>query len=255
MTVKTKTIEASHQIKDEAKGLVTIQFAKYNVVDAHKDVHVPGAFEDGAKILMSAYGHKSWAGELPVGKGVIKDSKDGPTAEMQFFMSTKAGQETFATVKEVGDQQQWSYGYDTLKESFGEFGDGDDKQRVRYLEKQKVYEVSPVLLGAGGENTYTMDIKSAEQRGTLKMFDHCLEVLTSTKRLADRAEEIVALRVKDGKKGLGDDTETMLELLELQLKRLKELLTRDPKTADDQTIKEMEELLAISAWAVLDETE
>ena len=324
--MQTKTISGHHEVKDADKGIVTIQFAKYDVVDAHGDVHKSGAFQDGAPILVSSYGHGSWKGQLPVGRGTIKDGQDGPKAELQFFMNTTAGRDTFETVKATGELQQWSYGYDTKEESFGEHGEGDDKQRVRFLLKQHVYEVSPVLLGAGGTNTGTIDVKSLddwytkknysrEQRdemagngqampdgsfpikdeedlrnairlagnasnpeaakrhirkraralgltdmipedwgsGKMRMFDQCLEVVTSIKHLADRAEEIVALRVQDGKKGLGDGTESMIELVDAQLKRFRDLLAQAPK--EDTTEEDLAtELLGIQAWAILDET-
>lgn len=297
--MQTKAITHSHEVKDEAKGLVSLQFAKYDVIDAHGDVHRKGAFEDGAEVLVSMFNHGSWQqGMPPVGRGKIRDTADGPTAELQFFMDTTAGRDTFNAVKGAGNLQQWSYGFDTMEESYGEH-DGKD---VRFLIKQKVYEISPVLVGAGGADTRTLSVKgekrdySAEQRrqmadngeamadgsfpikdradlenaihlaghasdpaaakrhirkraralgledlipdswdsGKMKMFDHCLEVLTSFKRLVDRAEEIVALRQADGKKGLGDDTESMLVLIDTQTKRLDALLRRPaPESSTD----------------------
>src|SRR5690606_30998985 len=46
---------------------------------------------------------------------------------------------------ELGDLGQWSYGFDIVKHSFGEF----EGRQVRFLERVKVHEVSPVLVGAG----------------------------------------------------------------------------------------------------------
>src|SRR5690606_17071896 len=101
------------------------------------------------------YGHTSWDGALPVGKGTIRQTSKEAIFEGQFFLDTTAGRDTFVTVKELGSLGQWSYGYDALEYSFGEH----DGQHVRFLSKQKVHEVSPVLLGAG-VGTRTLATKS-----------------------------------------------------------------------------------------------
>ncbi|GAA4221514.1 hypothetical protein FHR32_005120 [Streptosporangium album] len=146
------------EIKDEVKGQVKAVFSTFNVIDSDKDVTPPGAFEDGAPVLISAYGHTSWQGELPVGKGTIRQTSKEAIFEGQFFMNTDHGKNAFLTVKELSDAglQEWSFGYDPVDYSFGEF----DGQKVRFLNKLKVHEVSPVLLGAG-VNTRTLSAKSA----------------------------------------------------------------------------------------------
>src|SRR3546814_6704026 len=64
-----------------------------------------------------------------------------------FFMNTTHGRDTFETVKALSEDglQEWSYGFDIDEYAFGEV----DGQRVRYLDRLTVHEVSPVLLGAG----------------------------------------------------------------------------------------------------------
>jgi hypothetical protein len=153
------------EIKDDAQGLVRAVFSTMNKIDSDQDVTRPGAFADGAPVRISAYGHTSWEGMLPVGKGTIRQTAKEAILDGQFFMNTAHGRDTFTTVKELSDAglQEWSYGYDPIEYSFGEF----DGQRVRFLDKVKVHEVSPVLLGAG-VNTRTLSAKSAaatEPRG------------------------------------------------------------------------------------------
>lgn len=162
MPTPTRKRLARVEIKDADKGQVDLVFATYNVVDKDGDVQVPGTFEDGAKAAVSAYGHTSWEGKLPVGVATIKTTRSEAQAQAQFFMDTQHGADTFSTVKQLhaaglGD---WSYGYDVLKHSFGEFGEQPNVRRVRFLEKQRVNEVSPVLVGAG-INTRTLRAKSA----------------------------------------------------------------------------------------------
>lgn len=145
------------EVKAKDNGQVTAIFSQFNVRDHDNDVTLPGAFEDGAKVRVSAYNHSSWADSLPVGHGVIKTQGDFAIADMQFFLTTTQGKETFEVVKHMSEVglQEWSYGYDTLKASFGEF----EGQQVQFLEQLKVHEVSPVLLGAG-IGTTTLSVKS-----------------------------------------------------------------------------------------------
>jgi HK97 family phage prohead protease len=150
-------------VKSADEGTVTAIFSRFNVKDLDGDVTMPGAFEDGAEVLISAYNHETWCGGLPVGKGVIHCDDEKAWLDGQFFLDTQAGKETFTTVKNVGDLQEWSYGYKVLET--GEVTDAMYQQGVwRVLKKLKVWEVSPVMVGAG-IGTETVSIKSAENGG------------------------------------------------------------------------------------------
>lgn len=144
------------EIKDADRGEVDVVFSTLNVIDSDGDVTPPGAFEEGAPVRISAYGHTSWSGILPVGKGAIRTVGNEGIMSGRFFMDTTSGRDTFLVVKELGEMQEWSYGYDPVEFSFGE----QDGQRVRFLNKLKVHEVSPVLLGAG-VGTRTLAAKAA----------------------------------------------------------------------------------------------
>jgi len=142
------------EIKDADQGLVRAVFATLNVVDSDGDVTVKGAFEDDAPVRISAYGHTSWGGALPVGKGVIREVGDEAILESQLFLNTSAGREHFETIKQMGPLMEWSYGFDIVEADNGEH----EGQKVRFLKKLKVHEVSPVLLGAGVD-TRTLAVK------------------------------------------------------------------------------------------------
>lgn len=146
-------------VKSADEGTVTAVFATFGVKDLDGDVTLPGAFEDGAEVLISSYNHGSWGCALPVGKGVIHADDEKAWLEGQFFLDTQAGRETFTTVKLTGDLQEWSYGYNVLET--GEVTDEMYQNGVyRVLKKLRVFEVSPVLMGAG-IGTETLSIKSA----------------------------------------------------------------------------------------------
>lgn len=139
---------------DGQEGTFEAVFATFNVIDRDGDVTKPGAFRDGQKVRISAWGH-NW-GVLPVGKGVIHADEEKAWVEGRFFLDTEGGLDTYRTVKGLEELQEWSYGFDILKGTEGEF----EGERVRYLEALDVYEVSPVMLGAG-IGTRTTGIKGA----------------------------------------------------------------------------------------------
>jgi hypothetical protein len=148
--------QLSHvEIKSPDKGRVSAVFSTFNVRDSDNDVTLPGAFEDDAEVIISGYQHTSWGGALPVGKGKIRTTKSEAILDGQFFLDTTAGRDTFSVVKELGSRQQWSYGFDIEEADAGTF-DGKD---VQFLKRLKVFEVSPVLRGAG-INTRTLAVKA-----------------------------------------------------------------------------------------------
>lgn len=214
------------EIKDEDRGEVAAVFSTFDVIDSDNDVTVKGAFTDGAPVAISAYGHRSWSGELPVGKGLIRELSTEAVMEGRFFMDTQKGRDTFLTVKAMseGDSlQEWSYSLDNIKGRRGEF----DGKQVRYIEAVDVTEVSPVLKGAG-INTRTLATKGQGQ----KFSEHATAVMADVDGLITRATEVMALRAQKGK-GIGDESADLLEHLTSELDRLKELLDNGGSPASD----------------------
>lgn len=161
--------------KDEAKGEFEAVFATFNELDSDGDITLPGAFEDGAKVRISAFGHASWglsrgASTVPMpptGKGIIRTSDAEAAVLGQFFLKTTAGRDAYEQVKAMDDLQEWSYGYDIVEDATP-----TPKQKAegatRILVKQLVHEISPVLLGAG-TRTRTVAIKGKQLSGDLRM--------------------------------------------------------------------------------------
>ncbi|MFD0901738.1 HK97 family phage prohead protease [Actinomadura sediminis] len=139
------------------EGRVTVQFATFNEVDYHGDITLPGAFTEGQEVLVSSYNHASWKEAWPVGRGRIRTDSRAAYADLQFFLDTLAGSEAFKTVRATGNLQQWSYGFNIDKHRIVRDEDGDE---VRILERVNVYEVSPVLQGAG-RSTRTVAVKDS----------------------------------------------------------------------------------------------
>jgi HK97 family phage prohead protease len=143
-------------IKNADRGEISAVFATFDVVDHDGDVVERSAFDDGQEVVISAYGHRSWDGALPVGRGTITTTPKEAVLHGRFFMETQHGKDTFLTVKEVGDLQEYSWGFDITKHSYEE----RDGKQVRILHRVDLHEVSPVLRGAS-IGTRTLAAKSA----------------------------------------------------------------------------------------------
>lgn len=214
------------EVKDADKGEIRAVFATLNVKDSDGDVTTKGAFRDGAPVVISAYGHTSWQGVKPVGKGVIRESGDEAILEGAFFMDTAEGRDTFTVVKRLAEDnlQEWSYGYDPVKFSFGEH----EGERVRFLQELAVHEVSPVLKGAG-VGTRVLSAKSA------RFGDHIDSVVAEVEAVIERAADVVALRAEKGK-DISEASAESLARLQAACKRLSDLLPAQDETPHNPII-------------------
>lgn len=173
------------KLADGEEGAFSANFASFNVIDLDEDVTVPGAFADGEAVRIAQWAH-DWNAP-PVGRGALRVSDTGVSVDGKFFLDTTHGLDHYRTVKGLGELQEWSYGFDILESEPGTF----EGQKVRFLKRIKVHEVSPVLLGAG-IGTHTEGIKGplAFQSETLvKQFSAWAE------RVKARAE----MRGKEGR--------------------------------------------------------
>lgn len=220
-----KSLTARVEIKDADKGEVDAVFATLDVIDRDNDVTLKGAFVDGAPVVISAYGHASWGGALPTGKGTIREVGNEAVMSGRFFMDTQHGADTFRTVKGLGEMQEWSYGYDVTLSDYGE----KDGQRVRFLKGLKTYEVSPTLQGAG-INTRLVSAKSGAMPTTF--LGEATTVLAVVTALADRHADVMAKRGEKGK-GLGSDSQSVIDQLLAQVKRFTETPEVEP-TAEEE---------------------
>jgi hypothetical protein len=155
-----KQVHPSNLKFDDTAGTVRALFAPFNVVDKQNDLTLPGAFGE-QRVLIGGYGHGSWNGALPVGKGRIFDGSTGGEFEGHFFLNTRDGEETYKTVKHLGDLQEWSYSLPEIESEMRTIGG----QTVRVLKRIRVNEVSPVLMGAGN-GTRTLAIKGCGSCGS-----------------------------------------------------------------------------------------
>lgn len=143
-------------VKQIGDGTVTCVFATMNTIDKDGDVTIPGAFgSQRAKIV----GAHDW--QMPsLGYADIKEIGDEAIAQLKFYTDMATASEWFTSLKhnyENGVDQQYSYGFEIRDSSQGVF----EERPVRFLKQLKVFEISPVMLGAG-IHTRTLAAKRAK---------------------------------------------------------------------------------------------
>lgn len=223
--------KAKLEFKKDKEGAFRIVFATTNIKDHDNDVTNPGAFPAGKLIPMSAYQHGSWEGSLPVGKAVISEVADMAIAEGEFFMNTTHGKDHYETIKSLGDIQEYSYGFKPIEFEYGKFDDQD----VRFLKKVDVFEISPVLRGAG-IGTRTLSIKS---EGTT--YNEQSEMaLAALSAWAGRTKSLADLRKAEGR----DLSHVNMERLDTAIKTLSDIraVLAQPDPVNGQLFLEISKL-------------
>ena len=136
-------------------------FSLFDTIDSDNDVTKANSLRSGYtwnKVPL-VWNH-DWS--KVIGRGIIET--DNQKAVFKgYFLNTEAGKEAYETVKAMQDMQQFSYGFQVLKSSKGTHIDSKGEEvPVRVLEDVKVWEVSPVLVGAQ-QNSFVQALKSGLQ--------------------------------------------------------------------------------------------
>ena len=247
-------------LKATDDGHLVAKIAELNVIDKDGDVIEPGFI--GSQPAPAVWGH-DWREPLGPGK-VYEDTLKGKkiaVGEADFLMDVPAIRDRFITVKGMGDQQEYSFGFAILNGGarLGEF----EGQDVRFLSPRpdgklgsSVHEWSPVLVGAGVD-TQTIAAKSAaaalsaladgEHSAELEAMlgrliaaaseapksylEHIAATGAALQDLITRTVERDSLRRKDGRT-LGDEALAALEALAVQLDSAKSSIE---ELGDDDT--------------------
>jgi hypothetical protein len=175
------------ELSDAGEGSAVI--ATLNVVDKDDDVTLPGAF--GAQVAQVIPGH-DWQ-HVPIGNTRIREVGNDVLADFRLNMGVAAAKDWHAALKfdlkSGANLQEWSYGFSILDSSQGQH----EGRQVRFLKALKVYEISPVLRGAG-EGTRTLAMKG-------RQFAEQIEAVTADVRdVIRRAEQLKELRSEEGRK-------------------------------------------------------
>ncbi len=154
--------------EDGDKRYIEAVFSLFDTIDSDNDVTKANALRSGytGNKVPLVWNH-DWS--KVIGRGIIET--DNQKAVFKgYFLDTEAGKEAYETVKAMQDMQQFSYGFQVMKSSKGKHIDSKGEEvSVRVLEDVKVWEVSPVLVGAQ-QNSFVQALKSG-----LESFDEEIE--------------------------------------------------------------------------------
>lgn len=152
-------------IKAVGEGTATLKIASFGEVDKDGDVTEPGYF--GVQHVQMVPTH-DW-NHVWIGKGKIYEKADGAYCDVKFNLKIRAAKDWYEAIKfdyeNPPSLAEYSYGFEVLP---GGSKSGQHQGRqVRYLTPRedgtpgaKVFEVSPVLQGAG-TGTRTAGVKAA----------------------------------------------------------------------------------------------
>lgn len=223
MEKKTALLQIKDFKADEGSGRAV--FATMEAIDRDGDWTERGAFGSQTAKLVGAH---DWSGPS-IGLAKIREEGNEAVADFRFNMEMASAADWYKSLKfnfEHGIPQEFSYGFD-IEES----GEGErDGQNVRILKRLKVFEVSPVMVGAG-VGTRLQSIKSQ----SLRMDEHFSLVVEAIEEFLSRTEDLAVLRRKEGKQ-LSASAKTRLVAIAERFpeidQRLKALLEEEKPTAD-----------------------
>lgn len=164
--------DAPWQVEDN--GQFVARFSVFGVVDRNDRVTVETTFEDGAEVLVGAWGHNRES--LPSGRGTVRVRDGAAYLEGRFFLNTSVGRDTYETVRALGPLQQWSYVAAVLEARPVEI----DGRQATELTRLQLISVDPVDYGAN-PHTATIAIQGLQSvvRGCA---DDAEEVLAAIRR-------------------------------------------------------------------------
>ena len=200
-----KRVSTAVEYKAE-EGSIRALFSTFDVVDLDGDIVLSTAIQNGATVPM-VWAH-DWSN--PVGKGMVTTDSRGATFDGGFFLQTSKGRDAYETVKAMGELKEYSWGFRVRDYEWRE-----DEQHglVRVIKKADIFEVSPVLKGAG-VGTMTLAIKSGER---LSFEDHVETVLAAVDTVCARAKSLAELRAKEGR-AISTARRTRMEEIAKQLR-------------------------------------
>lgn len=182
-----------------AKGMISVVFATMGVWDKDGDLAVPGFYGEQDVAMVPCH---DWS-SVPLGKGKTREDGNSAVADIQMNLELQAAKDWLSAIKfdlKVGKPiQEYSYGFKVL-EGGSEMGEMLGrrgrilKPREDGMPGSKIWEVSPVLVGAG-EKTRTLSAKAAGKT----FADESQAVLDAADGLVGRAKALAALRETEGR--------------------------------------------------------
>lgn len=240
-----------------ADGSFKCVFATMGVEDKDGDVTLPGFFGKQAFVVVPVH---DW-NHVPIGKATCYEMGNEAIAEGKFNLEIESAADWFKAMQfdlnEGEPLMEWSYGFKTL--DGGSVPGQVNDRRVRFLgpiDGQpgcKIYEVSPVLVGAG-EKTRTLMAKAMGDDGK-RFCDEASEVLDAAEDLIVRGKSLADLRAKDGREMSAVNKERLALIADSFVKAAKDMValvapvSRTVVTAEasPELVKEMARALKLRA--------
>lgn len=203
--LEKKTIkDVNFKVDSEETGTVEAVFSVFNVRDYDGDVVKSGAIPNNTTVTM-AWAH-DWS--KPVGKGTVTVDDNKAIFKGKFFTDTDSGNEAYKIVKNMGADQEWSWGFKALETMDGN-PENYEGLKTREITKVDIFEVSPVLRGANA-HTETLAVKSRQQ----SFADQCDSTLDVVNSMVERAKSLADLRAKDNRTIGNESNDALLDLVD-----------------------------------------
>lgn len=217
-------------------GEVSAEIATLNVKDKDSDVTLPGFFgEQDVKIVLS----HQW-GPVMLGKGKITEQGEKAVLDgkMNLDEADAEARAVHSRLKFDLDNPpaliEWSYGFEPKAGSREQFTDHEKFGDGHWLKPMedgspgaKIYEASPVLVGAG-EGTGTTAVKSAGQ--TISMLDALAELGDDDAKQLLELHDLLDLKQEDQK--FIDQLDRTLAAIRAVQKRADEITEERPLGRD-----------------------
>ena len=204
--------------EDGDKRYIEAVFSLFDTIDSDNDVTKANALRSGytGNKVPLVWNH-DWS--KVIGRGIIET--DNQKAVFKgYFLDTEAGKEAYETVKAMQDMQQFSYGFQVMKSEKGTHIDSKGEEvSVRILQDVKVWEVSPVLVGAQ-QNSFVQALKSG-----LEPVDEEIKAEMEISTEPEVSSETDASISKSSQQGmrLGEQAVASLEELKAFTERIEDL--------------------------------
>ena len=140
--------------EDAPGGYLKAVFCWFGEEDKDGDIIHAGAVGN-QNVWLSAFGHTSWRGELPIGKGRVYEEGNKAVFEGHFNMAYDKAADTYSTMEFAPELMEFSWGFDITEYTYTDNG-GSAWDRTLNIYKTTIYEVSPVLVGAGNNTGVEM---------------------------------------------------------------------------------------------------
>lgn len=190
-------------VKDADKGEVEADVCTLGVIDKDGDIVRAGSLGGAASVIMSEWGHDAMYGNRPAGKGTLVESNGRLRFKGRVFLNTTGGRETFEVLKEMGDDQEWSFGFRVT----GWENPTEDERKAgcyRVITKMDAFEVSPVLIGAGVDTGTTRLKAAAQADGDARELDAPADTVTPDAALIAAIAKEITDRIAAEQKAAAD---------------------------------------------------